>query len=136
MIEMLSYISLFWLLLLLLLVFVDANLSSEKEEKVEEVPDTLSDPPTLVAFLENVAVEVPAKWRNVGIALGISPSKLDGFEQQHRGEPMRCFERVFQSWEQKGPGSFTWSTLFAVLEKKLIGEEVLAKSLRQKFTEP
>ena len=108
---------------------------SEKEDKVEEVADALSDPPKLVAFLENVAVEMPAKWRSIGLALGISPSNLDGFEQQHRGDPMRCFERVFQSWEQKGPRSFTWSTLFAVLEKKLIGEDVLAKSLREKFVE-
>ena len=100
-----------------------------------EAPDTLSDPPTLVAFLENVAVEMPAKWRIMGLQLGISSSILDGFEQQHRGEPMRCFERVFQSWEQKSPGTLTWSTLFAVLEKKLVGENVLAKSLRQKYVE-
>ena len=108
---------------------------SEKEDTAAEAADTLSDPPTLVAFLENVAVEMPAKWRSVGLQLGISPSTLDGFDQQHRGESMRCFERVFQAWEQNSPGMLTWSTLFTVLEKKLVGENVLAKNLRQKYVE-
>ena len=97
--------------------------------------DVLSDPPTMVAFLENVAAEIPSKWRRVGLALGVDSAKLDGFEEQYRGDPMRCYERVFQVWQGTSK-TFTWSMLFAVLEKKMIGEDKLAKTLREKFTGP
>ena len=120
--------------LVAIICFVYADVYLGRKNTVAEVASTLSDPPTLDAFISEVAVEIPAKWRMVGILLGVSSSKLDGFDQLHRGQQMLCFESVFQLWKQEeGPEVFTWSKLFKVLEGEVIGEKRLAHSLRQKF---
>ena len=78
-----------------------------------------------------IASKIPAKWRRVGVSLGISVAVLDGIEKHRRGNPLECFNDVFTLWQQQStPQSPTnWATLKAVLRSNYVGEEELSDSL-------
>ena len=86
-------------------------------------------------FLEAVASEIPAKWRDVGLSLGISSSVLDGIDQHRRGVCRDCFSDVFTYWQQQStPQSpANWATLVAALRSNYVGEEVLSDTIQNTF---
>ena len=86
-------------------------------------------------FLEAVASKIPAKWRKVGMSLGISSSVLDGIDQHRRGDPLECFSDVFTYWQQQStPQSpANWATLVTVLRSNYVGEEVLSDTIQNTF---
>ena len=91
----------------------------------------LSNPPTLLDFLENVVTRIPAdKWRDLGIALGIPPSTLDGYELRN---PRRCYEAIFEEWERCSH-PLKWECVLQALQTNIVGErrlaDVLSKRLR------
>ena len=77
-------------------------------------------------------MRIPAKWRLFGIALKIDSSVLDGFEQQFRGDPMRCFEAIFQWWIKQCEFP-RWESLLEILRTGLLGETVLASELSKRI---
>ena len=84
-------------------------------------------------FLEAVAAS--AKWRKVGLSLGISSSVLDGIEKHRRGDPLECFSDVFTYWQQQStPQSpANWATLVTVLRSNYVGEEELSVTIQNMF---
>ena len=86
-------------------------------------------------FLEIVVSKIPAKWRDVGLYLGISPSVLDGIDQHRRGVCRDCFSDVFTYWQQQStPQSpANWATLVTVLRSNYVGEEVLSDTIQNTF---
>ena len=88
-------------------------------------------------FLEAVASKIPAKWRRVGLSLGISPDDLDGIDKHRRGDCFECFGDVFTHWQQHSTGQSpaNWATLVAVLKSNYVGEEELSDAVRNKYTQ-
>ena len=93
--------------------------------------DSLSDPPELFAFIENVATRIPAKWRDVGIALRVDIGRLDGFAYQHC-EPQQRYVEIFREWNnhQKQP---KWKYILEALRTRTVNEIALAEELSCKL---
>ena len=82
--------------------------------------------------MNDIASKIPAKWRSVGIQLGLPSSTLDSIQQENAGKPRACldsFEQVFTTWERQGPSPYTWKTIIEVLRKPAVGEVALADEL-------
>ena len=85
-----------------------------------------------------VAAVIPAKWRAVGIQLGLSSATLDSIQRQNAGKPFsnnHAFEQVFTEWQRLGYSPYTWGTIIAILRTLAVGEDALANDLEVKFAE-
>ena len=85
--------------------------------------------------MNEIASVIPAKWRHVGIQLGLSPGNLDNIQGQNAGKPdpnLESFEKVFTQWKLLIPSPYTWSTIISVLQTPAVGEARLADSLAMK----
>ena len=92
---------------------------------------SLSDPPELFAFIENVATRIPAKWESVGIALGINIGSLKGFSYQHHG-PQKCYAEIFQEWTNSTEQP-KWKRILEALRTRTVNEIALAEELERKL---
>ena len=83
--------------------------------------------------MNDIASKIPAKWRSVGIQLGLPSGTLDSIEKNNAGKPQACldsFEQVFFTWERQGPPSpYTWEAIIDVLRAPAVGEIALADEL-------
>ena len=82
--------------------------------------------------MNEIASQIPAKWRGVGIQLGLSTSTLDNIQSETTGKPdcnYLSFEKVFTEWERLGSESYTWNTIIEVLRTPAVGEVALADTL-------
>ena len=78
---------------------------------------------------------IPAKWRDVGIQLGLSPSTLDNIQSENAGKPgcnKQSFEKVFTEWKRLASKSYTWNTIIEVIRTPAVGEVKLADTLSKK----
>ena len=85
--------------------------------------------------MNDVASNIPAKWRSVGIQLELPSRTLDNIQAMNAGKPQAChdsFEQVFTTWEQFGPSPYTWNTISEVLRTPAVGEVALADELEFK----
>ena len=94
-----------------------------------------SDTVSQFQFLEAVASKIPAKWRRVGLSLGISSNDLDGIEKHRRGDCFECFSDVFTYWQQQSTrqNPANWATLVKVLKCNYVGEEELSDAVRNEY---
>ena len=91
--------------------------------------------PELKDLMNKIAVVIPAKWRPVGIQLGLSPGNLDNIQSQNAGKPdsnLESFEKMFTQWKLLIPSPYTWSTIIDVLQTPAVGEVQLANTLAMK----
>ena len=95
--------------------------------------DPLSDTPTLLDFLENVATRIPAKWRKFGIALMVPSRSLDAFEQQQHGDQIQCYEEIFHVCQNR-PEPLQWEDILRALRTRLMNETLLAEELEQRLS--
>ena len=83
-------------------------------------------------LMNDIASIIPAKWRSVGIQLGLSSGTLDSIQSNNAGKPHACldsFEQVFSTWEKQGPSPYTWNVIIDVLRTPAVGEVALADEL-------
>ena len=76
-------------------------------------------------------MEIPTKWRLVGIAVGMRTNELDAIEQQCRGNHIEYFANIYDAW-MNNPAPlvpFTWGGVVQVLERSYIKERALAVHL-------
>uniref|UniRef100_A0A1X7TWM5 Death domain-containing protein n=1 Tax=Amphimedon queenslandica TaxID=400682 RepID=A0A1X7TWM5_AMPQE len=64
------------------------------------------------------------KWREVGLALALTPPQLDDIEENNQG-----ISDVFQLWEDFATRPFTWETLLNALKSSIVNEFNLANQL-------
>ena len=87
--------------------------------------------------MNEIGAVIPAKWRDVGVQLGIDYRILDSFQDQNAGKPesgKKSFEQVFIEWsKQSSKTPYTWSHIIAVLKRPAIGENALAEYLTAKL---
>ena len=92
--------------------------------------------PELPDLINEVAAEIPCKWRDVGLQLGISKGVLDGIAPNRPEDINHCFSNIFTRWKNQNSPThpYTWSTVVNVLQSKAVGENRLADKIIQKFT--
>ena len=93
--------------------------------------------PRLKDLINDIAAVIPAKWRHVGIQLGISTGILDSIQSQNCREPnphLKSFEQMFVEWsKQDSESAYTWTYIIAILRTPAIGESNLADNLTAKY---
>ena len=71
---------------------------------------------------------VRAKWRSIGLQLGLDGGDLDAFEHDHKGDAQRCFEAVINAWLVSGHET-TSERLAQALSQPTVGESRLAEEI-------
>ena len=85
--------------------------------------------------MDEIAGVIPAKWRRVGVQLGLSPGNLDNIQSQNVGKPdsnLESFEKMFTQWKLLISSPYTWSHIINVLQTTAVGEVQLANTLAMK----
>ena len=84
--------------------------------------------------MNEVAAEIPRKWRDVGLQLGVDPSVLGGFATI--SDINLCYENVFTRWKNQNSKThpYTWLTVVHALEAPAVREERLANNIKTKLT--
>ena len=82
-----------------------------------------------------VAGNMPHEWYMLGVALGISPSKLNIIEIHRHRDPKMCCHDVYDLWQQLSTPHHpaNWATLISALKSNLCNEVRLAKALEEKI---
>ena len=91
--------------------------------------------PTMEDLMNDVAAEVPFKWRFIGIQLKVPQRDLDNIQSEVAGRPnmnFHAFEMMLNKWMTLDP-QYTWSTIIGALEKPSVGEVTLAAEFRKKY---
>ena len=88
----------------------------------------LQTPPEIVDFLEQVAVKVSAKWRMLGLKLGVKTHELDELAKQNN-DGIYCLERVLVLWKDKAIPPYTWGTVIDALKSPIVGEKSVAEDV-------
>ena len=97
-------------------------------EKDSSLP---SSPPSIAAFLNKVAVQIPAKWKLFAYNLNIGHDAVSEIESKYPHDPTECFMSTFSYWEKKQSPPFTWDTVLEVLQSPSVGEKKMAEDLKQ-----
>ena len=100
-------------------------------------PAGLKSEPELPDLMNEVAAEIPGKWRDVGLQLGVDQGVLGGIATISLGDTNLCYSNVFTRWKNQNSTThpYTWSTLVHVLQAPAVGEERLANKIKTKLTE-
>ena len=94
------------------------------------VPVLLQSPPKIIDFLEQVAMKVSAKWRILGLKLGVETHELDEISRQIKdGSGVLCLERVVALWKDKADPPYTWATVIDALKSHIVGEKSVAQDV-------
>ena len=92
--------------------------------------------PRLADLLNDIASTIPAKWRDIGINLGLSSGILDNIQNQNAGKTdasIRSFEQIFSMWKEQSPRPYTWKTIIDVLKTSIVNENDLATRMASKY---
>jgi len=95
----------------------------------------LCSAPELRDLMNEIAAEIPDKWREVGIGLGLVTSDIKRIEADnptHKSHP--CYLEVFHIWKTNNVEAYTWKTVLKTLRTKLVNAHGLAKTLESRLT--
>ena len=72
-------------------------------------------------------VELRAKWKLVGQALGFEVYDLDAINMNNHGDVQKCMTQVFQTWgDREGHTSnYSWKKLAEAICSPVVGRESL-----------
>ena len=86
--------------------------------------------------MNEVAAEIPGKWRDLGLQLGIEQGVLDGIASISPGGINHCYSNVFTRWKNQHSTTYpyTWSTIVQALESRAVGEKRLADKIKNELT--
>ena len=87
---------------------------------------------TFFQFNELMGSKIPSKWKRVGVALGLSQSRIEAIDNHRRGEPFECFSDVFKYWQSESTPDqpANWACLIKMLRSNTVGEETLAEHIQ------
>ena len=92
--------------------------------------------PTVKELMDEVAAKTPAKWRLIGIQLGVPVAALDSIQAQVAMQPDSCihaFQLMLGKWKSLYPHQYTWATIIGALEAPSVGAVDVAAELRTKY---
>ena len=96
----------------------------------------LESEPEFPDLMSQVAAEIPSKWKDMGLQLGLDPSILDGIDSNTRGNDNHAYIAIFDSWKKQNSSkhTYTWSTVVRALQTPAVGEKKLADKIKDKVT--
>lgn len=99
-------------------------------------PAGLESEPELPDLMNEVAAEIPNRWRDVGIQLRVNHGVLEGIATISLGDTNQCYSNVFIRWKNQHLEThpYTWSTIVHALESRAVGEKRLASRIKNKLT--
>ena len=99
-------------------------------------PTGLHSQPELSVLMNKVAAEIPSKWRDVGLQLGVDHGVLEGIALISPGDINHCYSNVFTRWKNQHSATYpyTWLTLVQALESQAVGEKRLADNIKNEVT--
>ena len=83
--------------------------------------------PSLLDLLNLIAVNIPHKWRYVGIQLGLNPSQLDSICDRRNRDHAQCYMDVFDTWMKEDRR--TWVMLINALTSPAVDAKQLAHKI-------
>ena len=96
-------------------------------------PAGMESEPELSDLMDQIAVHIPDKWRDIGIALGLTT--IECFSAATMGDPSRCFSSVFTIWKSRMTREpYGWGTVVQALRAPSVGELRLAEQLEKRLT--
>ena len=109
-----------------LLLYIHAGLGNKYTGQESE--------PELSDLLDEVASEVPSKWKQISIQLGLTLEDQECFMASSSNDPIQCFTSVFKVWKRRATKPYKWSTVIQALKAPSVGEVRLAEELTTKLT--
>ena len=99
-------------------------------------PAGLDSEPELPDLMNEVAAEIPGRWRDMGLQLGLDHRVLETIAKISQGDSNFCFSNVFTRWKNQTSTTdpYTWSTIVQALETPAVGEERLAYKIKSKLS--
>jgi len=95
----------------------------------------LHSAPELRDLMNEIAVEIPDKWKEVGIGLGLATSDIKRIETNiPTHESYSCYMEVFHTWKTSDIEVYTWATVLKTLRTKLVNAHGLARTLESRLT--
>ena len=79
-------------------------------------------------------VGVTAKWLELGLSLGLSPSILKVIEIEQPKDTSRCMTETLAAWLQKKGKDPNWRSLVTALESLSIDRDIILKITREHST--
>ena len=99
------------------------------------IPKVYDESPETRDLMNQIAAIIPAKWRFVGIQLGLTENILDDIAVS-APFPLECFRKMLLEWKKRKPRPYTWMTIIEALETPSVGEVALAECIKQWLTVP
>ena len=90
----------------------------------------LETEPHLYELENEISSKIPAKWKAVGIQLGLTANKLDQISTEESNDCQNCFRRVFIEWKSQNCEK-SWSALLRILQTDAVGEGRFAEEVRK-----
>lgn len=95
----------------------------------------LHSAPELADLMNEIATEIPERWQEVAIGLGLMDSDIKRIETDiptQKSYP--CYREVFGMWKNKITKPYTWETVLRALRSKLVNAHSLAIALESRLT--
>ena len=109
---------------------IDMSIYVELSEKYR---NGLQGKPDLLDLMNEVAAEIPAKWKRMGTELKVTDGDLSAIAIS-TGTPIDCFYEVFRTW--KGMLTpHTWETVIKALKAPAVSEQQLAHDLSNRLSQ-
>jgi len=77
--------------------------------------------------------DIVRKWYQLGMELGLPPSKLEEIEVNNPGNVLRCKRLMLQEWERRPTLKPSWSSLVDALRE--MNENTIADRMSQQCRE-
>ena len=84
--------------------------------------------------MEKVAAKIPPSWHNFGICLGIEDGKLRAIEQSYPTDQLKCFFKVYSTWNEEKLRPLTWEVVVEILMMKTLSQRALGLELAKEYT--
>ena len=95
----------------------------------------LHSAPELCDLMNEVATEIPDKWKEVAIGLGLTASDVKRIETDIPTQKSNlCYIEVFDAWKKRNIKKYTWETLLKTLRTRLVNTPRLATTLECRLT--
>ena len=99
-------------------------------------PAGLDSEPELSDLMNEVAANIPKRWRDVGLQLGLDPGVLKRIATISQGDTNLCYVNVFTQWKKQTSTThpYTWSTVVRALKTPAVGEQRLADKIKSELS--
>ena len=91
--------------------------------------------PELSDLMNKIAAEIPSKWMDMGLQLGVDHGVLQGIALISPGDTNHCYSNVFTRWKNQHSAThpYTWFILVQALESRAVGEKRLADKIKNEL---